>query len=126
MIDIPFAPPPDIVLDLPRPPSVNRTRRLDKSALPKIAAWTRTADAMTTAAWSGGRRPKHVLNRFEVIIVLPETTTSADLDNTPKKIIDYAKRLGLIVDDGPKYMRKVTIVWGEAPEGCRLILRPHE
>ena len=126
MIDVPFAPPPDIVLDLPPPPSVNVTRKIDKSALTKIAAWTRSADALTTAAWSGGRRPKGVLGRFEATIVLSETMTKMDLDNAVKKTIDYAKRLGLIADDGPRYMRAVHIVWGDAPEGCRLILRPSE
>jgi len=88
-----------------------------------MRAWTKAANAMTMAAWSGGKRPKSVLNRFEVTIILSETATKVDLDNI-SKVIDYAKYLGLIVDDGPRYMRAVHIVWGEAPAGCRMILRP--
>ena len=123
--DPPFAVPPDIVLDLPAPLSVNRTRKLDRSALSKIAAWTRAADALVQVAWAGGKRPKTVLDKFEAIIVMSETNR-IDLDNGIKKLLDYAKRLGLIADDGPAYMRQVTVKWGDVPEGCRLILRPCE
>jgi hypothetical protein len=112
-----------IELDLPPPPSVNFARRLNKAALPKLAAWTKQADALTTLAWAGGKRPKQQLDKFEATIVVSENC-GLDLDNAPKRIIDYAKRLGLIVDDSRRYMRAVHIVWGDAPEGCRLILRP--
>lgn len=125
MIDLPFSPPIDIVLDLPVPISINRRRKINWAAIPKLRAWTRAADALTMAAWSGGKRPKEVLNRFEATIVLSETATKVDLDNC-NKVIDYAKYLGLIIDDGPRYMRAVHIVWGTAPEGCRLILKPVE
>lgn len=115
--DPPFGPAPDIVLDLPAPPSVNRTRKVDKSALPMIAAWTRAADALVMAAWAGGKRPKTVLDRFEAIIVLSEDSVRIDADNGIKKLLDYAKRLGLIVDDGPRHLRQITVRWGDAPRG---------
>jgi Holliday junction resolvase RusA-like endonuclease len=109
MTDVPFAPPPDIVLDLPPPPSVNKTRKINWSAQAKVVAWIRKADALTTTAWAGGKRPKVVLDKFEAIIIVSETATRIDLDNGIKKVLDYARRLGLIVDDGPRYMRQVTI-----------------
>ena len=126
MVDLPFAPPLDIVLDLPPPPSVNKTRKVDWRAQPKVRAWIKGANALTTFAWAAGKRPKEILGRFEATIILNEIKTKADLDNTPKRLIDYARYLGLIADDSPKYMRRVIIEWGEAPEGCRLILRPME
>lgn len=126
MVDPPFAAPPDIVLDLPVPPSVNRTRRIDKSALGEIESWHRHADGLTTMAWAGGRRPKTVLDRFEVTIVLSESIAELDLDNSAKLLIDYARRMGLVADDGKRHMRGVHIVWGDAPEGCKLILKPCE
>lgn len=112
-----------IELSLPPPPSVNRTRKIDWSAYPALKAWKRTADGLTMIAWSGGRRPKPIPNQFEVTIIVSENV-KIDLDNGPKRLIDYAKQLELIIDDSPRYMRRVIIEWGHAPEGCRLILRP--
>lgn len=118
--------PDDIVLDLPSPPSVNKSRKIDWSAQPSIRAWVKAANGLTMQAWAGGRRPKTVLDRFELIITLSEDQNSIDLDNGIKKLCDYCKYLGLIKDDSKKYMRRVTIEWGEAQYGCRLILRPVE
>jgi hypothetical protein len=30
----------------------------------------------------------------------------------------------VIEDDGPKFMRRVTVEWGIAPMGCRVVVRP--
>jgi Holliday junction resolvase RusA-like endonuclease len=112
-----------ILLDLPIPPSVNRTRKINWSTQPKVRVWTKSADGLVLMAWAGGKRPKPILGRFEATIILSEDS-AADLDNLPKRVLDYARSLGLITDDGPKYMRRIVIEFGEAPEGCRLILRP--
>ena len=40
--------------------------------------------------------------------------------------IDYLRELKLIVNDSPKHMRKLTVSWGEAPSGMRVIVRPCE
>ena len=37
--------------------------------------------------------------RFEATLILDEHTCNLDLDNACKAVIDYARRLGLIVDD---------------------------
>jgi hypothetical protein len=50
MADPPFAVAPDIVLDLPPPPSVNRTRRVDWSAIRGVKAWQNVANAYVLAA----------------------------------------------------------------------------
>lgn len=116
----------EIILDLLPPPSVNRTRKMNWAAQPKIQAWKDAVDKLLLAAWSGGKRPKPITGKFEATIILSETATGIDLDNAPKQVLDMAKRLGLIVDDGKKYMRRVVIEWGEAEEGCRLILKSVE
>lgn len=123
-VDHPFLPPPDTVLDLPAPLSVNRTRKIDWKSKRKIDAWTKRAHGLVTMAWAGGRRPKKIPGYFEAIITL--SNESVDLDNCPKLVIDLARRLELVSDDSAKYMRRVTLEFGEAPEGCRLILRPCE
>ena len=46
-----------------------------------------------------------------------------DLDNCVKHLIDYARKIELIIDDSPKYMRRIVVDWGHAPEGVRLTLR---
>ena len=126
-VDRPFgAPITDIELDLPPPPSVNKTRRIDRAGQRVTAKWHKAADELVTIAWSGGRRPKNILAQFEVVIVLDERRVRIDLDNGIKSLIDYARRLGLIVNDDKRYLRELRVVWGDAPHGCRLILRPRE
>jgi hypothetical protein len=115
-----------IELSLPAPLSVNKTRRINWAAHRKAKAWLRAADALTTAAWAGGRRPNEILNKFEATIILSDDLTKTDADNSVKMVLDYARYLGLVRDDSPKYMRRVVIEFGDAPEGCRLILRPLE
>ncbi len=105
-----------IVLDLPAPLSVNRTRRIDWAAKPKIGRWIKAADALVM---SQGRLPKRMHGRFQVTVTLPEGS-GLDLDNTPKQVIDYLRRLDLIENDSPAHMRRVVIEFGEAPEGCRV------
>lgn len=123
-IDRPFGCPPDTVLDIPVPPSVNATRTLNKAALRKVDAWKASADKRLMA--SGQYRAAKctpVGDRFEVKIILCETKCKLDADNPAKAAIDYLRRIELIPDDSPKHMRRLVIEWGEAPEGCRIILR---
>lgn len=126
--DPPFACPPDIVLDLPVPPSVNRTRKINWADR-LHSKWIEVADKCVLAAKCkvvGSIRGRKIDGPFEAIIQLSAEHTKMDLDNAIKGLIDYARRIELIVDDGPKYMRRLTLEWGEAPTGCRLTLRPME
>lgn len=118
---------PDIVLDLPAPPSVNRTRRVDWRGMGRFKGWTRNADALVLASRGRMVNPQRwapPLMRFEVRIVMSEHHTKIDLDNGVKWLIDYLRRIEVIVDDGPKHMRRLVVEWGLAPEGCRITLRP--
>lgn len=118
-----------LILDLPVPPSVNRARRIDWSRKAEHKHWQKMADAMVLGQRCRTREPvrvEKILGQFEVLVILSEKHTKIDLDNSLKCLIDYARRIELVVDDGPKYMRRVVVEWGHAPEGCRLVLRKIE
>lgn len=129
--DRPFAPPLDIELDLPVPPSVNHIWKRTKAGKravypsPDYERWKRDADGLIFAM-AQFRGVKPLPAQFEALIVLCEKRCNLDLDNAPKAILDYAKNARLIVDDGKRYMRELRVTWGYAPHGCRLILRPRE
>ena len=114
------------VLDLPVPPSVNETRRLNKRALRTVEKWERHADFFVLAA---KRRPVDRLRleripRFDLTITLSEDHCKMDLDNCCKVLIDYLRRIELIANDAPKNMRRLVVEWGEAPEGVRVEVTP--
>lgn len=130
-VDRPFACPPDIVLDLPAPPSVNRVWMRAKAgkrhvfSAPAYVKWKRASDNLI-GSLAQLRGVKPLPGCFEATIILSEKHTRIDLDNSAKSVLDYAVRACLVVDDGPKYMRRLLLEWGTAPHGCRLILRPVE
>lgn len=121
--DAPFHCPPDTVLDIPVPPSVNRTRKIDYASIARINAWKQAADA---ALWASGqfKAAQKRINRFELHVLLDEQKCRLDQDNGLKIMVDYLRRLEIIVDDNKKHWRKTTIEWGSAPEGIRLTVRP--
>lgn len=123
-IDPPFAVAPDIILDVPVPPSVNKTRKLDKRALKAVEKWKHQADVrlMVSGQYRQAKRQKLPV-RFELTIILDEQKCRLDADNPIKAAIDYLRRLELIQNDDKRFMRGLHVLWGEAPEGCRLILR---
>lgn len=121
--DRPFGCPPDVVLDIPCPPSVNETRRVNRASLGKVNDWKMSADATIMASGQYRfARQNPVGERFELTIIFSEDSR-LDLDNGIKSAIDYLRRIELIKNDSKKYMRALHIVWGKAPEGCRLVLR---
>lgn len=109
-----------ISLDLPAPLSVNRTRRINWDAKPHIKAWIRAADNLVR---SQGRLPERISGQFQVTLTFPEGSR-IDLDNSPKQVIDYLRRLDLIANDSPKHMRRVVLEFGDAPEGCHVTVTP--
>jgi Holliday junction resolvase RusA-like endonuclease len=120
--DRPFAPPIETVLRLPPPLSVNKARRYDFSFSKTMKRWKERADAEILAA-GGMRRYAKMPGPFEILIVVDANLCRIDLDNAAKGLIDYCKRLNLIIDDAPRYMRRVTLEWGHAPSGCTVTLR---
>lgn len=120
--DRPFSCPPDIVLSLPCPPAANKLRKIDWRNHRKHKAWRHEAGLNVLVAKSGGRKLGAIVGRFELEITMDETL-KCDLDATIKSVTDFCVSIGLVRDDGPKYMRKVTLLWGDAPEGIKVTLR---
>lgn len=118
----PFALPPDIVLDLPAPISVNRIWRKTKTGVIKSDAyhkWIRRADAMIleTGQLKG---LKTIVGPFTALLVVKRS--NLDLDNNSKVVLDFAQSRRFIAND--KLCEELTLRWGDAPSGCRLTLRP--
>lgn len=123
-VDRPFGCPLDTVLDIPVPPSVNETRRINRAAIPKVEAWQTQADRLLMASGQHKHAMRHpVGDRVEITIILCELKCALDADNPIKSAIDYLRRVELIRNDDKKYVRRIVIEWGEAPEGCRIVLR---
>lgn len=120
--DPPFALPPDIVLDLPPPVSVNRIWRKTKSGMIKSEAyrqWTARADAMLI--YTGQLKGvKPITGTFTALLVVKRS--NLDLDNNAKCVLDFAQSRHFIVND--KLCEELLLRWGHAPAGCRLTLRP--
>lgn len=112
------AAPPEVVIDLPIPPSVNKTRRIDWSAKSRMDAWARAADMGVMAR----KQLRKVAGSFELRIVVTDSYRG-DLDNICKSLIDYLRRIEVIQNDSPKYMRKFSVEFGEC-EGCRVTVAP--
>lgn len=128
--DRPFGCPLDVVLDIPVPPSVNVTRRIDHAGKRAVGAWKLNTDR-TLMQNSQYRRARTALggkaaNKFEIVVTLDENQTGIDLDNAIKVTLDYLKSRELIVDDGQKHCRGILLRWGEAPNGCRITIKPIE
>lgn len=119
--DRPFGMPIETLLHLPPPPSVNKVWK-NYHRSPDYRWWIVAADRTIMAA-GGVRRLEKMRNQFEVTITLDETLCKIDLDNGCKALIDYCKRIELIIDDDKRYLRQLLCRWGHAPLGCTVHLR---
>lgn len=121
----PFRPQIETVLDIPVPPSVNSTRRIDYRSVSAVNKWKKLADE---TLWANGqfRAAQKGIQRFELHILLDEKKCRLDQDNGVKALVDYLRRLGIIVNDSKKHWRRTVIEWGSAPEGCRVTIKPLE
>lgn len=120
MADAPFHCPPDIVLDLPPPVSVNKLRKVDWDGAKLAKNWRRVANGYLMMVKA---RPARI-ERFEILLVLDESTVRCDADNAIKMVVDYLRAVEMILDDSPKHMRRVVVEWGDAPLGCRVTIKP--
>jgi len=110
-----------IQIPLPPPISVNMLRKLDRSSLPLLQAWCDHADGLVYEA-GGVRQLGRIDGPYEAHITY-DRRLALDIDNGIKTILDYAVRLGVVNDDGPKYLKRLIVEHGEVPHGCRLELR---
>jgi hypothetical protein len=108
-------------LDLPFPVSVNKTRRIDWSTRHRTASWLRAADSLVLMQKPLLKAPA----AFELQLLISEKHDAIDLDNGIKILIDYLVRIEVIKGDQRKYLRRLVVEWGEAPEGCRVTVIPY-
>lgn len=122
----PFALPAEVVLDLPPPVSVNRSRKIDWEGHQRLKEWKRGADAYVFVAKCREVNPLRLekIPRFHLHITLDDRLNQLDADNALKGLIDYLRRIGLIENDAKKNMRSLLVDWGVAPAGCRVTVRP--
>ena len=127
MADAPFHCPPDIILDLPVPVSVNKTRRIDWAGHRRAGKWKEQADRHLMVAKRRAESPVRLDNpvdRFELNILLSDAEADLDADNVCKVLIDYLRTRSLIKNDSKQHMRRLIVEFGEAPTGCRVTIRP--
>jgi Holliday junction resolvase RusA-like endonuclease len=120
--DPPFACPPDIVLDLPAPPSVNRLWRVAKSSViksPTYTKWVKSADNMLMELGQL-RGVKPIAGKFTALIIVKRS--NKDLDNHSKAVLDFLQSRCFVVND--KLCEELTLRWGDAPTGCRVTIKP--
>ena len=115
--------PIEVTVDLPFPPSINRTRRINWQKRWIATEWTKNADAHLMA--NKGVWNKHTIHGpCEAYIALNVEGGLGDLDNRIKHLLDYAQRIELL--DNDNLIMKLTIEWVKptaAPVGCWLILK---
>lgn len=108
-----------ITIDLPAPPSVNQTRRIDWAGQAKRKQWITRADWIVMRQRVG----RKIAGRFEVQIIFAEKTR-IDPDNGLKVVLDYLRRIEAIPGDSFKFVKRIIVEQGEAPEGVRVVLKP--
>ena len=109
-----------IVVQLPAPISVNRSRRIDWRNHGLVKDWLRQADALFLTQKRG--LPPPILGQYEIILTLRDGSR-LDADNCAKLAIDVLRRYQLVTDDSPKFMRRVTIEFGNVA-GCQITIKP--
>jgi hypothetical protein len=115
-----------ITLDLPPPISVNDTRRVDWKGHRKAKEWMKEADKFLLVAKSRKEVRFDRIPRYELLITLSEDHCAVEVDNSLKTMIDYLRYRDIVEDDGKANIRKLTVEWGHAPAGARVVITPIE
>jgi hypothetical protein len=89
--------------------------------MPAIREWRSKADALfmmqKRKLLAGGK----ITGAFEATITI-DPMSRLDVDNGVKLLIDTARDYGLVPDDSPKYLRRLTVEFGQTVHGARLTL----
>lgn len=122
--DPPFGCPLDVILDIPVPLSVNHTRRENKAARGDVEKWLTTADAtlMASGQFRTARKQRKPDQPCEIRIILCPVKCKLDPDNPIKNAVDYLRRIEMLKNDTGKFVRRLVVEWGKAPEGCRIVI----
>jgi hypothetical protein len=112
-----------LYLTLPPPFSVNKSKRIDWSGHKERLRWVNQADRLVLAAGGMKSHPK-VAGPYEVTLTIDRERTGIDLDNAVKVTLDYCVSRGLVEGDGPRFLQKLTVLWGAAPTGMLVLIKP--
>jgi Holliday junction resolvase RusA-like endonuclease len=72
------------------------------------------------AKWPTGLKLP-IVNDFQLRVFIGERKKRSDLDNLQKALLDALQRFGVIMNDSQCI--KISSEYGDAPEGCRLLLQ---
>jgi hypothetical protein len=114
--------PSGFILDLPRPPSVNRfvTRLGSKS--PIVLDWVRQCDRYLLREKTKRYVPR-LRGPFEIEVTWKiDQFGRFDCDNPIKPLLDYLQRVEIIEND--RWCRRLVVEWGPVAIGCRVAVRP--
>ena len=122
--DPPFACPPDVVIDLPMPPTTNtlfyNAGRLGRIRTKEYDAWIKEA------GWKlASQRPRQVTGRVSIIIEVSdaESTDTWDVANREKAAVDLLVTHRIIPGDSKRWVREITMRWADVA-GVRITIRP--
>jgi Holliday junction resolvase RusA-like endonuclease len=121
-MNAPFHMPSELVIALPRPPSVNGLfpgkGRRHRSA--EYEAWIKEAGYALNL-----QRPPKVAGRVSILIEIEEPKGLADCANYEKATVDLLVSHKIIQGDDRRYVRSNTQTWADV-EGCRVTIRSAE
>jgi len=113
---------PDIVLDLPLPPTVNAVRKINWASYPKYKQWREDADK--TLMLYRQNKQSTIPGAYEILIEVGDTYLRGDLDNILKQLIDYCVSREFVSGDQKRYLRDIRMRFvTEIPEACRVTIR---
>ena len=117
-----LSPVPELILDLPLPPSVNRTSGLRLGNEHRLVkAWRKAADAHLM--YTRQSRYLRAIDGEVAIEIWWHSPRIGDIDNRLKHLLDYLQRLRVVEDDSR--CRELHVRYGGAHVGCRVRVRPY-
>ena len=113
----------EITLDLPIPPSVNRTRRIDWVGHKLVKDFYTRSDLFLSAHdRDASRKTRIITGPYELTITIPETLSGIDLDNHCKTLIDYLVAREFVGGDDKRYLRRLVVEWAFETVACRITI----
>lgn len=120
MMHAPFHTPAELVLHLPRPPSLN-------GLFPGNGRRHRSAEYETWIIEAGYalnlQKPPQMPGKVTILIEIEEPKGLADCANYEKATVDLLVSHKIIQGDDRRYVRSNTQAWADV-EGCRVTIRP--
>jgi|SRR5215469_8758582 len=113
----------DIVLDLPLPPSVNKTRRINWATYNEYKRWTVKADKHLV--FYKQNRQAGIDGPYQILVEVGDTYLRGDLDNILKQLIDYCVSREFVGGDNKMRLREIRMKFVTAiPNACRVTIKP--